>query len=177
MHPCRIISTLLCALSLLASGLGSAQSSSVSLSGAADSKQAIAVWLSQQLHQPVEVSQILVSPAITSLAGCTVTHIRSAQHAATSLSLHCPAHVLPQLVLLKLSLAPLSTPAATSIVRAGDALRADWRTDSMHAELDVVAMDAGAVGAEIRVRIAHSNRILRAHILSARSVRIVANTV
>lgn len=74
---------------------------------------------------------------------------------------------------------PFRTPAkapmkAPPIVRAGAALRADWRTPSLHAQLPVVAMDAGASGAEIRVRIVNTNRILRARILSAQAVAILA---
>ena len=59
------------------------------------------------------------------------------------------------------------------MVRAGATLQADWRTDFLHAELPVVALDAGAAGAEIRVRIPSTNRIMRARILSAHTVTIV----
>jgi flagella basal body P-ring formation protein FlgA len=58
-------------------------------------------------------------------------------------------------------------------VRAGATLEADWRTPALHAELPVVALDSGAAGAEIRVRIANTSRILRARILTARSVAIL----
>jgi flagella basal body P-ring formation protein FlgA len=61
---------------------------------------------------------------------------------------------------------------APPIVRVGAALRADWRTDLLHAQLPVVALDSGAAGAEIRVRIANTNRILRARILDAKAVAI-----
>jgi hypothetical protein len=60
-----------------------------------------------------------------------------------------------------------------AIVRAGAALRADWRTASLHAQLPVVALDSGASGAEIRVRIVNTNRVLRARILSAQDVAII----
>lgn len=66
------------------------------------------------------------------------------------------------------------TPAASpNIVRAGAALTADWRTAFIHAQLPVVALQAGAAGAEIRVRIRQTNRIVRARILSADTVAIV----
>ena len=51
--------------------------------------------------------------------------------------------------------------------------QADWRTAFLHAELPVVALDSGAAGAEIRVRIPSTNRIMRARILSAHTVAIV----
>jgi hypothetical protein len=161
---------------------------------AADSRQAAALWLTQQLHRPVEPAQILIVPEADTLEGCTILHARPAPTGATSFSLRCPAHVLPQLVLLKIPLdavsetiaavasAPLSHASATPkivapktppLVRAGAALQADWRTPALHAELPVVAMDSGAAGAEIRVRIAHGVRILRARILTAHSVAIV----
>jgi hypothetical protein len=59
------------------------------------------------------------------------------------------------------------------IIRAGASLQADWRTPSLHAELPVVALDSGPIGAEIRVRVAHSDRVFRAHILTANSVTII----
>ncbi|PSH03179.1 MAG: hypothetical protein CXZ00_13500 [Acidobacteria bacterium] len=149
----------------------------------AESRQAAALWLSRQLHRPVEASQVLVSPRAATLEGCTITNIRPAPTGATALSLRCPDHALPQLVLLGFPVSNAASHTSISsrlshkappIVRAGATLRADWRTDSMHAQLDVVAMDSGAAGAEIRVRIAHSNRIMRARVLSAHTVGIVA---
>jgi hypothetical protein len=71
---------------------------------------------------------------------------------------------------------PGLSPKPLSIVRAGATLRADWRTDSLHAQFPVVALDSGAASAEIRVRITNTNRILRARILSAQAVVIVART-
>ena len=44
---------------------------------------------------------------------------------------------------------------------------------SLHAQLPVVALDSGASGAEIRVRIVNTNRVLRARILSAQDVAII----
>jgi hypothetical protein len=191
-HPS---SALFCTLFLLLS-LGTAAAASF----APEPQQAAALWLSRQLHRPVETSQILVSPPDTALEGCTITRTRHASIGATALSLRCPTLALPHLVLLH-----LSTDAATStgrisanpphissqdspshdsphepamrvspIVRAGAALRADWRTASLHAQLPVVALDSGASGAEIRVRIVNTNRVLRARILSAQDVAIIA---
>jgi hypothetical protein len=188
-------------------------------------QQAAALWLSRQLHRPVEASQILVFPPDTALEGCTITRARHASIGATALSLRCPALALPHLVLLHLPADAASStdqisetpsqdsphgldrfqsrcvpgvphicrsqqmwvrrgsaytnPATTiavkfpPIVRAGAALRADWRTASLHAQLPVVALDSGASGAEIRVRIVNTNRVLRARILSAQDVAIL----
>lgn len=169
MRPFRISSIFFCAISLL---------NSVAASVAVEPKQAVALWLSQQLHRPIEASQILVSPVASALQGCTITRVRPVPTGATSLSLRCPAHVLPQLVLLNLSVAaaaPLAISAVPPIVRAGATLRADWRTDFMHAVLPVVAIDSGAAGAEIRVRVANTSRIMRARILSAHTVTIVVS--
>ena len=161
---------------------------------AAESRQAAAAWLTQQLHQQVEPAQILVVPESDSLEGCTILRVRPAPTGATSLSLRCPAHILPQLVLVKISfdavpegilasasahsprasvLAKTAAPKTPPLVRAGAALEADWRTPALHAELPVVALDSGAAGSEIRVRVAHGVRVLRARILTAHSVAIV----
>jgi hypothetical protein len=173
-------STLLCTLFLPGSSVAASR----------DSRQAQALWLSGQLHRPIEASQVLVSPDAGLLDGCTITRSRAVPIGATALSLRCPSHALPQLVLLKLSVeansagnpSSFSAPSASStkpsrtappIVRAGAALQADWRTDSLHAELPVVALDSGASGAEIRVRVAGSNRTMRARILSNHNVTIV----
>jgi hypothetical protein len=193
MHP-RSSSAIFCALFLL---LGSAAAASF----APEPQQAAALWLSQQLHRPIEASQILVSPPDTALEGCTIARARHASSGATALSLRCPTLALPHLVLLRDdaaapgagSISPLQSASAHDashntphdlphglalkappIVRAGAALRADWRTASLHAQLPVVALDSGATGAEIRVRIANTNRILRARILSAQDVTIIA---
>ena len=144
---------------------------------------------------PVEPAQILIVPESDSLEGCTILRVRPAPTGATSLSLRCPAHALPQLVLLKTSFdavpegiiagasahspsrirpgANAAAPKTPPLVRAGAALEADWRTPALHAELPVVALDSGAAGAEIRVRVAHGVRVLRARILTAHSVAIV----
>jgi hypothetical protein len=172
-------STLLCTLALLGP--------SAVASAALDVRAAQARWLSGRLHRTVEASEVLVSPEADALEGCTIIHARAVPLGATALSLRCPAHALPQLVLLKLSLdadfgalttapaQPLqASPKVRPIVRAGAALQADWRTGSLHAELPVVALDSGASGAEIRVRVAGSNRVMRARILTAHSVTIVA---
>lgn len=194
MRP-RPTSALFCTLFLLLS-LGTA----VAASFAPEPQQAAALWLSRQLHRPVEASQILVSPPGTALEGCTITRARQAPIGATALSLRCPALALPHLVLLHLpttdaasSTVPKSanpprpshdssshdSPLALAaklppVVHAGATLRADWRTPSLHAQLPVVALDSGASGAEIRVRIVNTNRVLRARILSAQDVAIVA---
>jgi hypothetical protein len=176
-----LASTLFGTLSLLGSA--------VAASAATDeNRQAVAVWLSQQLHRRVEASQILLSPETAALEGCTIVRSRPAPSGGTALSLRCPAHALNQLVLLNFSVeaAPADLPASRAtalppnprprvspIVRTGAALEADWRTDSLHAELPVVALDSGAAGAEIRVRIASTNRIMRARILTAHTVTII----
>ena len=174
-------STLLCTLALLSSAAAVP-------AAAAESRQAVAMWLSQQLHRQIEASQILLSPEGGALEGCTITRSRPVPIGATALSLRCSAHALPQLLLVHVSLHAASADRAARrvsalppkppanippIVRAGAALQADWRTASLHAELPVVALDSGAVGTEIRVRIASTNRIMHARILTARTVTIV----
>jgi hypothetical protein len=166
----------------LLSLFGSASAATI----AAEPRQAVALWLSQQLHRPVDASQILASPAVATLEGCTITRTRPATTGATSLSLRCPAPVLPQLVLLNFSLnaeahptlvpsgSDFALPKTPPLVRAGTALQADWRTADLHARLPVIAINSGAAGAQIRVRIANTNRILRARILSAHTVAILS---
>jgi hypothetical protein len=106
-----------------------------------DSSEDTAAWLSQQLQRGVQPSQILLAPPANTLQGCTITRTRLALTGATSLSLRCPAHNLPQLVLLNLPRAPVSHPPSllsspiAPIVRAGAALNADWRTSILHAQL------------------------------------------
>ncbi|HVJ05300.1 MAG TPA: flagella basal body P-ring formation protein FlgA [Candidatus Saccharimonadales bacterium] len=189
MTACRTLSTLLSMLSLLSSAIGSgpvARAFAVE-----DSKQAVAQWLSQQLNHPITASQVLTSPNATALEGCSVTRTRPTHYGRTSLSMRCPAHALPQLVLLDADVslassrvaararvaspegARIARPTVLPIVRTGSALRADWRTDNMHALLDVIAMDSGDTGAEIRVRISHTNRVMRARILNAHAVSII----
>ena len=156
---------------------------------AAQSQEAAARWLSAQLRRPVEASQLLLAPDAAQLEGCTITRVRPAPTGATALSLRCPGHLLPQLVLLKIpfdsamnSNAPALRAAAPwgaarkvpPLVRAGSTLAADWKTSALHAELPVIALDSGAAGAEIRVRVTQSSRILRARILTAHSVAILA---
>ena len=162
-------------------------------------REPAARWLSQQLHHPVEASQVLTAPDLGSLEGCVVTRLRPAPTRATALSLRCPAQPLPQLVLLKIELdaasAGLPAPAGSTagipagprlaairqktvkappLVRAGAELEADWRTPSLHAQLPVVALGPGAEGDEIRVRVAQSNRVFRARIVDAHSVSVVS---
>ena len=237
-----LLSALLCTLCLFASATASAadtaplqpREAARQAKGAPHLPQSadVGLWLSQQLHRPVEASQILLAPEAAALEGCAIARARLASTGATALSLHCPAPTLPHLVLLDLS--PISSggphpstgrpysppggsyspsfgecgeqrkggpyppgarsrsgvdcgvpgceavgecgnqPPAPKIVRAGAALRADWRTEFIHAQLPVVALDSGAVGAEIRVRIPQTNRIVRARILSANAVAIIA---
>jgi hypothetical protein len=175
--------TLICTLSML----GSAAASSAESTSA--SRQAVALWLSRQIHQPVAASQLLVAPTITELDGCSVMPARSSLVGTTALALHCPGEALPQLALLSFPVAlpdqPSTPPASAAhhallrvppIVRAGAALNADWRTAYIHAQLPVVALDSGAAGEEIRVRLTHSNRILRARILGAHTVSIVTES-
>jgi hypothetical protein len=168
MRPYFVSSILICTLAIFISADAAP--------AATESKQAVALWLSQQLHSQIEASQVLVSPGAAALEGCVITRARPAQTGATSLSLRCPERILPQLVLLNISVdaAPHIPAAPPPIVRAGATLHADWRTESMHAEIPVIAIDSGALGAEIRVRIARSDRIIRARILGAHIVSIVA---
>ena len=198
--PARILTAALFCFLVLHAVAASASSAE---SSAAKSKQAAAAWLTGQLHHPVEPAQILIVPQSGTLDGCSILRARPASIGATSLSLRCPDHLLPQLVLLKIPLDTVSVnvpaagpshpsglshpassshpsatpkPAATKVpplVRAGAALEADWRTPALHAEFPVVALDFGAAGAEIRVRIAHGVRVLRARILTAHSVAIL----
>jgi hypothetical protein len=175
-------SVFVCTLALFGSAAGA--------SVADQSRQAVASWLSQQLHRRVDASQILAAPSGLILQGCSVTRARAASTGAASLSLRCPAPLLPQLVLLNLPLdatanaLPTSRESASAspathkpppLVRSGAALQADWRTANTHAQLPVVALDSGAAGAEIRVRIANTSRILRARILGAHTVAITAS--
>jgi|GEM_PF-1394723 hypothetical protein len=184
MHPRQLFSTLLCALFLLFSSTAGV---AADVRTAATPRQAVAGWLTQRLHREVEASQILVAPNVDALEGCTIARTRHEAIGATSLSLHCPGYVLPQLVLVNF---PIELDAASTsgklldpahnlshnahpLVRVGATLSADWRTESLHAELPVVALDSGIAGSEIRVRIPQTNRIMRARILSAHSVTIV----
>jgi len=175
--------TLICTLSLLSFAAGSSAESTPA------SRQAVALWLSRQIHHPVAASQLLVAPTITGFDGCSVMPARSALIGTTALTLHCPSQAFPQLALLSFSVAApdrtAASPASAAhnamlrippIVRAGSALNADWRTNYIHARLPVVALDSGAAGTEIRVRITHSNRILRARILGAHTVSIVTES-
>jgi Chaperone for flagella basal body P-ring formation len=195
MRSLRLSPILAC--TLLLSGLALA-ASGAALPAQQEAHRAEALWLSRQLHQPVEAAQLLVSPRLATLEGCAIADIRPAPTGATALSLRCPGHVLPQLMLVNLAFDAvadalpgggsggsahpsaalrshaLRAPRALPLIRAGATVEADWRTPVMHAQLPVVAMDSGAAGARIRVRIANTNHILRARILTARSVAIVA---
>lgn len=167
-------------IALLAFTLTGAQANT---SAAIEPRHELAAWLSQQLHQPVDASQVLSAPDDMSLDGCSIKHLRVTATGDTVLVLHCPTHPLPQLVLLRLSRNNSRDTVASSaalphhlspLVRAGTTLHADWRTSALHAALPVVALDSGADGAEIRVRVFHSSRILRARILDAHNVVIVS---
>jgi hypothetical protein len=181
MRLCLTLATVFCTLFLFSPAACS------SAEPIQDSRQALALWLSQQIHQPVAASQVLVAPPVSRFDGCSISRARTTLIGTTALSLRCPALRLPQLALLNFPFVVTTRPAAsataiwrgathkgTLVVRAGAFLNADWRTDSMHAQLPVVALGSGAAGAEIRVRIAHTNRILRARISSAHSAIIVA---
>jgi len=174
----HLLSAFVFTLCLLALAISSAQAQAQDTS-----QQAQAAWLSRQLHQPLQASQILLAPQAAGLDGCTIARTRRAPTGATAISLRCPAPSLPSLVLLDLPLAvgesetqhkAITSRATSNIVRAGAALRADWHTTFVHAQLPVVALDSGAAGAEIRVRIPQTNRIVRARILSAKAVSIIS---
>jgi hypothetical protein len=151
-------------------------------SAAIEPRREIAAWVSQQLHQPVDATQVLSAPDDPSLDGCSIMRLHMAATGGLALVLRCPTHPLPQLVLLRASsnipqnatALRAARPHCIPLVRAGAALHADWRTSALHAELPVVALDSGADGAEIRVRVSHSSRILRARILNANNVAIVS---
>lgn len=191
-----ISSTFLCLLIATNSAVGAVPAygrDTVSSPGA----HAAALWLTRQLHRPVESAQVLAFPHPASLEGCSIKRLRPAPTGATALSLRCPGRPLPQLLLLDLSgvstanaackAGKQSVPANCAnirnttrkqaalppLVRPGASLHADWRTPSLHAELPVVALDSGAIGSEIRVRVVNSDRVFRAHILTAKSVTIV----
>ncbi|MGC2210600.1 MAG: hypothetical protein WA532_10865 [Candidatus Korobacteraceae bacterium] len=199
--PARILTAALICLLVLSA---TAASAGPAEPRPAEPRQAAALWLTAQLHRPVEPAQILIVPESGTLDGCSILRTRPAPTGATALSLRCPDHLLPQLVLLKIPLdtvsvnVPAAAPAAGSnalpaattaghpsptpkpaaakappLVRAGATLDADWRTPALHAEFPVVALDFGAAGSEIRVRIAHGVRVLRARILTAHSVAIL----
>jgi hypothetical protein len=173
-----------------------------------------ALWLSEQLHHPIEAAQILLAPD-SPLEGCTITRARRSATGATALTLRCPTSRLPHLLLLTgaphlphlADAAPSSSPhqpmgcphtpavgacgaqpcvgaphlpyladagLCSPIVHAGTTLTADWHTDFIHARLPVVALDSGSAGAEIRVRIPQTRRIVRARILGPHAVAILA---
>jgi hypothetical protein len=147
----------------------------------AEDRQLAARWLSDQLHHPVDAQQVLSAPS-SALEGCMITSSRTTVTGSTELLLRCPFQQLPQLVLMRVApgLAPSHeaatavTVAAKPIVRRGSQLEADWRTPGMHAVLPVIAVDSGAEGAEIRVRVAHSTRIMRARIQGPHSAMILS---
>lgn len=150
-------------------------------SAAQGSSETLAAWLSQQLQRPVSASQILLSPQTGALEGCTIGRPRASLSRTTSLSLRCPSLALPQLIVLNISDQPATSPATSSspsrttnpVVRRGATLNADWRTTTFHAQIPATAIDAGAAGDEIRIRIAHCNRVLRALVVDARHVSVL----
>lgn len=118
--------------------------------------------------------------------GCRITASNRAATGGTAISLRCPAFALPQLVLVEQPLYGLADGAATSaalarhiatppLVRAGARLRADWRSGALHMQLPVIALEPGAEGEEIRVRVENGSRVLRARIVAAQQVSIVTS--
>jgi hypothetical protein len=87
---------------------------SVTAAAASQLREEQALWLSQQLHRPIEASQILLASEATTLEGCTITRARLAATGATALSLRCPSSRLPHLVLLNLSSADAAPPLPAS---------------------------------------------------------------
>lgn len=180
MDSSRRVSKFLCTLMLLSPAISSASADVESDAAVGDNRRIVAQWLSGQFNREVDASLILSSNLPANLEECRVTRVRTTNTGATALSVQCPNRV-PQVVLLATSIsAPSSTTKTRSnprlerpIVRAGSSLRADWHTDNMHAELDVIAMDPGAAGAEIRVRIARTNRVLLARIVNSHSAIVV----
>ncbi len=189
----RILSTLLWMLPLAGAAVGAISASSARDTACEEARQVAAQWLSHQLDHTIGASQVLTLPDANGFEGCSITRARPTHNGRTSLSLRCPTYALPQLLLLDEEVAlakyrapgeahalfsqaePIARRSVAPMVRRGTALRADWRTDGMHALLDVIAMDTGSVGAEIRVRIAHSNRVIRARILNAHTVSVVSS--
>ncbi len=143
-------------------------------------RNATVEWLSQQFQRRVDASQVLAAPADDSLDGCVITRVRATITGATLLRLRCPLHPLPQLILLHLSLdsptfrAAIPCPKVAPMVRAGTVLQAYWRTPQLHAQLPVIAIESGAAGGEIRVRVANTTRIMRARIVNAHTAAIVS---
>ena len=173
-------------LSLL--GSSAAASESIQL------RQAQALWLSGQLHHSVEPRRSSSPPRPTALEGCTIIRTHAAPLGATALSLRCPGPCFaatgaaqtsyrrmpaarPRIAYCSI-LADVTPEAPSPKIppdRAGRGRTAGRLAHrSLHAELPVVALDSGVAGAEIRVRIASSNRVLRARILTAHAVTIVA---
>jgi hypothetical protein len=147
-----------------------------------EARSATVEWLSQQFQRRVDASQVLAAPADDSLDGCVITRVRATTTGATLLRLRCPSHALPQLILLHLFPSPSTVRAAmphpetapAPMVRAGTVLQAYWRTPQLHAQLPVVAIESGAAGGEIRVRVANTTRIMRARIVSAHTADILS---
>lgn len=146
----------------------------------------MAEWLGSQLHRPITATQILSTPEAKELDGCKITGSNRAATGGTAISLRCSAFALPQLVLVEQPLEglagggaaralPVRKSATPPVVRAGTRLHADWRSGALHMQLPVIALEPGAEGAEIRVRIENGSRVLRARIVAAQQVSIIAS--
>jgi hypothetical protein len=151
-------------------------------SAAGTAQERAALWLTEQLHDSVLPSQLLRWPALATPESCAIVRVQAASTGLTALTLRCSELTLPQLALVALRSAAASPDrsAATAprqqkahLVHAGSRLRAELRTAAMHAELPVVALEAGESGEEIRVRVFGSARVLHARILGAHEVAIV----
>ncbi len=149
-----------------------------------DAQTRAAAWLSAELHRPVAAQQVRSAPEIASFTGCRLSRISAAQTGGSSIELRCAPPALRQIVLVDLAFpqAGATRPdnitssgahRARPLVRAGARLRADWRTPSMHAVLPVLALEPGADGAEIRVRLTGGKRIYHARVLNAHAVEIL----
>lgn len=143
-----------------------------------DASVRAAAWLSGELHLPVTAQQIRSAPELASFDGCKIRRAAAAATGGTSLELRCPEAALPQILLVAIAPPraksnPVAARSTRPLIRAGTRLQADWRTPAMHAVLPVVALEAGTDGAEIRVRLAGGQRIYRALVISAHSVKIL----
>jgi hypothetical protein len=161
---------------------------------AALSREQAAEWLSAQLETAIEPAQLLAWPEAPGLDGCRITRLRAAATGGMALSLRCPAMRLPHSILLRLApeqaQAVLHSPAAAlrtvsaqralaaarvqPLVRSGAAVRALWQGGALRFRLPVIALDSGAAGAEIRVRNPIGGPALRARIVSAGEVLLLA---
>jgi Chaperone for flagella basal body P-ring formation len=140
-------------------------------------------WLSQQLQRNIVATQVLSVPRISSFDGCSVDRVRTAITGSTEVEVRCAELLFPQVLLVefdglqtveKHSLPPVQ-PRKFPLVRAGSRLQADWRAPAMHATIPVIALDSGERGAEIRVRLEGSARVLlHARVLNAHTVEIIS---